>query len=258
MAVTLTQSAEGVTPSGTTLTAGAGGNTGGVSGNFFDTVNIGTGCAVVSDSAHAAHGSLSVHFTSPATAATAWAGWSTSLTAGTITLTYLRFYQFLTAYPASGTWRIGGWFNSTGTICGSLRVSTTGILTMANSANTAITGMASTVAIPLNAWCRVEAFCNSGTGACEQQLFTTNPDGTTADDIKNATAQSLLADCGQVRFGMAGSPIANYSAWQDDFGASDTAYVGPAVSPVLLPQQLRRRVPALTPAAARARATYGR
>ena len=263
MAVTLTNSFEGVTPSGTTLTAGAGGNTGGASGSFFDVVNIGTGVTVASDSAQKVRGSLSYKYATGATSASGYVGWGTSLTATTIPVSYTRFYFYAgAAYPASGNFRIMAWFNSAGTICASLRLSNTGVLTMANSANAAITGMSSTTVIPLNAWCRIEGYCNSGTGACEQQLYVgANLEGSTADDLKNATAQSLLADASAQRFGGSGNAQINAGPWwYDDLGASDTAYLGSAAAPAgRLPQQERIRIPAGSGwPSRRASATYGR
>ena len=59
----LTSSAEGVTPTGTTVTTG---NSGGASGNAFDVVTLPAGGSIVSDS-DAAHGALSYLITIGAT-----------------------------------------------------------------------------------------------------------------------------------------------------------------------------------------------
>ena len=54
----LTNTFEGGT-SGTTITQSVNGNSGGASGNFFDTVSIGGGATDAADNTHAAHGTLS-------------------------------------------------------------------------------------------------------------------------------------------------------------------------------------------------------
>jgi len=258
VAVTLTNSLEGVTPSGTVLTAGAGGNTGGASGNFFDVVNIGTGATNASDSAQAAHGSLSLKLATGSTAGTVYVTWSTSLTSTTLTVVYQRISLFATANPAANS-RLLYWGNSGATIAASLRLNTAGTLAFQNSANSVI--LTSTATIPLNAWCRIEAMCNSATGVAEFKLFNT-PDSATPTETQTSTSgQSLSTDCGLVRIGQSGGAQANYGPyWLDDLGASDTAYLGPAVVPALLPQQIRMRRPALVTrlGAAHKGAIYGR
>src|SRR5215471_11963445 len=243
MAVSLVNSAEGITPSGTVLTQGSGGNTGGVSGNFFDVVNIGTGATNASDSAHSAHGSLSVQIATGATTATAYDTWSTSLTATTLTAVWARFYFYCTAVPAANS-RVIAWANSAAAIAASIRYNTAGTLTYQNSANAAITGMTSVTTLPLNAWCRIEALCNSSTGVAELKIFNI-PDSVVATETLTSTSgQSLNTDCGILRFGQSGGAQANYGPyWFDDFGASDTAYLGPAFyrqTPRPLPQPIRR------------------
>ena len=257
MAVTLTNSAEGITPSGTALTAGSGGNTGAASGNFFDTVSIGSGATLASDSAQAAHGSLSVKIATSATAAVCYCTWTTSLTASTLTLVYFRVYLFITAIQSAGNFRLVSCLSSAAVISGACVLRpTTGLISMQNSANTVIT--TSTNAAPLSAWFRLEGYFNSATGQCEHKIFLTPDSATPTETVTSTTGQSLGTDVSQFRFGQGGGSTANYGPfWFDDFGASDTAYLGPAVGG-LIPQQLRRRVPVLTPAAARARAIYGR
>jgi hypothetical protein len=257
VAVTLTNSLEGVTPSGTALTAGSGGNTGGASGNFLDTVNIGSGATLASDSAQAAHGGLSLKIATGATAAVSHCAWTTSLAGSAITLAYFRTYLFLSAIQSAGNFRLVSCLNFAGTIAGACVLRpTTGFISMQNSANTVIT--TSTTAAPTNAWFRIEGFLNSATGVCEHKIFLTMDSATPTETVTSTSGQSLGTDVSQFRFGQGGGTTANYGPmWYDDLGASDTAYVGPAVMP-RIPQQLRQRVPALTPAAAHARATYGR
>jgi len=247
VAVTLTNSAEGITPSGTTLTAGAGGNTGGASGNFLDAVNIGTAATLASDSSTAAHGSLSIKCATAATAGTCYFTWAASLASVAISQSWYRWYFNVgAAYPTAGNPRVLGCLNTANALSGSVRVNnTTGTLTVQNSANAVITGMTTTNAVPLNSWCRIEGYFNSATGVAELKLFLSMDSATATETLTSAGAQSLGTDVSQYRFGQSGGATANYGPfWWDDLGASDTAYVGSALPPaLLLPQRLQLRRP---------------
>ena len=259
MATTLTNSLEGVTPSGTTLTAGAGGNTGTAPDSFFDTVNIGTGATNASDSAQAAHGSLSLKIATGATAATSYVAWAASFP--TVTIAWYRLYMFLAAYPTAGNPRFIGAQNSTAAIIGSVRLNNnTGTISVQNSANTVITGMTTTNAVPLNAWCRIEGYFNATAGVAEINLFLAPDSATATETLTSAGGQSLGANVAQFRFGQSGGATANYGPhWYDDLGISDTAYLGPAVpAGGLLPQQISIRRPAVPAGRAAHAAVYGR
>lgn len=234
MAVTLTNSAEGITPSGTTLTAGSGGNSGGSSGSFFDVVTIGSGATVASDSTHAMHGSLGIKTQTGATAATAYFGWTTSLGGSSVTQSWFRFYLYITAIQSSGNFRLASCLNASNAISGAVVLRpTTGLISMQNSSNAVITGMTTTNAVPLNQWVRVEGYFNSATGQGEIKLFLTPDSATPTETITSATGQALGTDVSSYRFGQGGGNTANYGPfWFDDVGASDTAYLGPAVTTV--------------------------
>ena len=246
MAVTLTNSFEGVTPSGTTLTQGAGGNTGGTSGSFFDAVTIGTGATLASDSAHAAHGVLSCQVTTSGTAAQSFAQWSASLTGTSIATAWVRIYLYLTAYPASGSWRLVQW-NNGGTLCGALQLmfNPLGFVRTINTSSATVS--TSGIPLPLNQWNRIEAFltAGAGTGSSECRLYTTGEDSAlnAYNDIQSGSSQQFSTAITQVRFGQAAGALASYGPlWVDDLGASDTAYLGPSqTAPAAVPSPLYQR-----------------
>ncbi|HLM22889.1 MAG TPA: hypothetical protein VK390_15375 [Propionibacteriaceae bacterium] len=95
MVLLLSNTAEG----GTDETAAIPANTGGGSGNAFDTINIASGSSVVFDNARAAHGSMSYRLTTTATPATAQCTWDTSM--GTLAQLWFRANFYLTAAPAA-------------------------------------------------------------------------------------------------------------------------------------------------------------
>src|SRR6266851_3113313 len=128
----LTNSAEGITPSGTTVTTA---NSGGASGNAFDAVTVtSSGQTCASDNAQAAHGALSIKLATGATAAGTFVRWTTSM--GTQTTIWFRVYAYYQANPGSSVrlWNA----TASGTSCGSVLVTTAGKLLFANSAGTTV------------------------------------------------------------------------------------------------------------------------
>ena len=87
----LWNSFEGIS-SGTTLTQGSGGNTGGISGNFFDAIAIAAGGTLAADSTWSAHGSKSLKVATGSTAGNSTANWGTSLTSSSVPSVYFRQY----------------------------------------------------------------------------------------------------------------------------------------------------------------------
>jgi hypothetical protein len=65
---------------GSTITTG---NSGGASGNAWDTITIGTSAVDVYDNSQAAHGSLSCKLSTAATSVSVYNAWTTSM--GTLT-----------------------------------------------------------------------------------------------------------------------------------------------------------------------------
>jgi len=230
----LSNSFEGVTPSGTTVTTG---NSGGASGNAFDGVTIGTGATVASDSAHAAHGSLGCQIATGATSAQAFCGWTTSM--GTQAQTWFRMYLYLTANPAASIVVFRA--VSGGSQAGGMRITTAGKIAMINGAGTNI--VTTVTAIPLNAWFRAEGFIigSATAGQLEAKLFLT-PDAAAADETVTSTAaQNTTGSMDTYEFGVGTSTANAGPFWEDDLGLSNTGYMGPSVValatvPVVSPQ----------------------
>jgi hypothetical protein len=227
---TLVNNFEGITPSGTTLTAGAGGNTGGVSGSFFDTITIVAGGTLASDSTHAAHGNLGVKVATGGTAGGSSCSWTTSLTGSTIPTVWFREYLYFTANPAAQH-RVFAALAAA--VCGSINISTAGKVVAQNAAGTAV--LTSTASIPLNQWFRIEGFItgDAAVGQIEFKLFTTALDSATADETQTSAANlNTNAAITRAAFGITGTSIANAGPyWIDDAGASDAGYLGPVASP---------------------------
>jgi hypothetical protein len=225
----LTNSVEGVTPSGTTLTQGAGGNTGGTSGSFFDTITTGTGVTLASDSTQAAHGSLSAKFATGGTSASAWVQWDTSM--GTQTTVWFRLYLYFTANPAANI-KLFQALNVS-TQAGDFQINTSGKIDHVAGTGSTPTNTGS-VAIALNQWVRLEGFITTSAtvGQLEHKLFntmdSTSPDETLTDAASGNTNTAVTKS--RIGIPVAASSVGPF--WLDDFGLSSTGYIGPAVTAV--------------------------
>jgi hypothetical protein len=231
VAVLLLNSNEGGS-NGVTLTPLVGGNTGGASGNFWDAVTIGAGCVDAFDNTRAAHGTLSTKISSAATAATSYNQWSTS--AGSITKPWWRMAMYFTALPAASH-RIWSAFQ-TATLCCAFRLGTDARVTFLDSL--AAVGVQTTNPVPLNQWFRLEGFLigSSTTGQMELKIFSNVDDVSPLETLTSAATLNLFGVPNVYRYGL-GSNLANAGPWwQDDYGLSDTGYIGPvgtAVAPNL-------------------------
>jgi hypothetical protein len=221
----LLNSLEGVTPSGTTISNA---NSGGVSGNALDTVSIGAGSVLASDSAHAAHGGLSLQCSSAA-ATFSFGYWGTSLGAGQPQV-WFRIYLYVTAQPAANN-RVVTFWNTTsaGTLCGAVLTNTAQKIIMQNSGSTTILTSANTY--PLNQWFRVEGFllASATVGQLEFKLFNGLDDPSVLETQTSTALQNTGASVGSIGWGISNSPASAVGPlWLDDFGASTTGYLGPA------------------------------
>lgn len=223
----LTNSAEGVTPSGTTVTTA---NSGGASGNAWDVVTLPSGGSIVSDSAQVAHGGLSYLITIGGTLAEAYLAWTTSIgVLGSTAPVFTRAYLYVTANPGT-THKLISVMTGTNAACGSLILTTAGKIATINAAGTTVA--TSTNSVPLNAWCRVEFDCTPSTtvGVLTARLYLT-PDAIAADETLNNTGQVLSAGpVDQVRYGPRGTTVANVSCRFDDVGITDIGPMGPSAS----------------------------
>jgi len=230
--VILTNSADGITPSGTVLTGGSGGNTGGASGSFLDTVTIGSGATLQSDSAHAHSGSFSIQCATGATAATSFMTWQASMAAANWSPIWFRLYVFQTAATTAVS-RLMSLNDAVPTICGQLRITAANVLSVTNAAGTQV-GLG-TLALPTNAWFRIEGWATPGSsGQIHYDLYTTSPDaplGSTPDETITSAATNMGAMVGNARIGQSGATQSNYGPyWFDDIGISNVGPLGPVVA----------------------------
>jgi hypothetical protein len=227
-----TNSFEGGT-NGTTLTAGAGGNTGGTSGNFFDTVTIVASGTNIFDNTHAAHGTLANKLATGATAGTNFDAWDTSF-GSAVGQVWFRQYLYLTANPGASFRSWSAFSAPAGSQNAGLQINTGGTLTFQDANGTAITGMTTTETIPLNQWCRIEGFVigSATVGQVELKIFFgANPDATTpTNTYTSAATVNTRGNMGSWRYGINTSRANVVAWWQDDLGLSNTGYVGPVVT----------------------------
>jgi hypothetical protein len=203
--------------SGTTISTS---NSGGASGDLFDTVNIGTSATLTFDNTHAVHGSLAASVSTPSVAASSYVLWSSGSLGGSPTQIWFRVYLYFTANPAH-----------TFTVVqsgGLIQITTAGKLFAKDSASGTLSG---TATIPLNQWFRVEGFMTASAtvGQIEMKLFKT-ADSTTADETDTSPASLNVSTNSSVRFGVTGAFASIGPFWMDDLGVSTTGYLGPAPS----------------------------
>ena len=213
--------------SGTTLTQGIGGNTGGTSGNYFDTVTIGGGAADAFDNTHAAHGSLSCKIATVASAAV-YNTWSASLTNTGVSQVWVRMYLYFTANPANAH-RVFAATAGSG-VAAALQVMTTGALRWTDASGSAI--VTTTTTIPLNAWFRVEGFVTGSatTGQVSLSLYTTPDSLVPAETFTSAATQNTAGLVTDVRYGVSAAVASVGPFWMDDIGISATGPLGPSLA----------------------------
>jgi hypothetical protein len=205
------------------------GNSGGTGNQPVDFVVNGTGASTVYDSTHAAHGTVSAKGVTGSPTGAGCIGWNaTSIPSAT--QKWFRIYAYLTANPAA-TFSLMEMLSAT-TQAAALQITTSGFLQYVDSA--AATILTGAVAIPLNAWWRVEGFviASATVGQVEYKLYKT-PDSTSPDETKTSAAtQNTNTALVQHRMGPYAQNTLNGPAmWIDDIGVSNTGYIGPAASP---------------------------
>jgi hypothetical protein len=231
--VTLAWTAEG----GTDQTDVTVANSGGASGDAWQTVQTGTGAIKRYSVAHDHSGSLGIEFATGATATTPTVGWNTNI--GIQTEVWFRQYIYFTANPALEP-RILHIHDAAGSTqrC-SVSVRPDGLLQMLNSVGSTAVGDRTTIAIALNAWNRVEfhAILSATVGQYEVKLFKTDPEATVITGppdnelVSSAATQNLGGAGGTYRFGISGTPLANVASWwSDDMSVSTVGWIGPTAA----------------------------
>lgn len=210
------------------------GNSGGVSGNAWDSVTVGSGGTVQYSSTYSIHGLPFSILTQTTTANSSALNWTASVPQIQYQVwfcTYLlfpslpasatRFYTTSQAGGAGGTSRF--------------QVNTAGTITVQNSAGTNLTTTANI--IPLGQWFRVEGYTTSsqGNGLTEVKLFA-NLD----DIVPLETNTSALTNTGPGINGVLFGPnagVANQGPFYIGYtAATNIGYMGPASLPNFIPQ----------------------
>lgn len=222
----LIQSWEGTTGSGTTVSAA---NTGTGGNNAVSNVSIGTSTTMTFDNAHAAQGLLSCKYTTPATFAAVRWDW-TGLGGGSNDI-WFRFYQYMTASPASQMSACGV-RTTTATLSAELEISTGRVIQFHNAAGGTEAALTGTTVLAINQWVRIEFRLRSSAtvGQIDWWLYNTDPEAPIGQhtETKSATGLVLGATSDQVRFGMVTTPgPASYTTWQDGHAVSTQGQIGP-------------------------------
>lgn len=217
--------------SGTTLTQGAGGNTGGGSGQFFDGVQTGPGSTLASDNSIAPHGGNSLKCATAATPTTVFAAWSGSFSSPAATWSSFSFYA--DSLPGAAT-RIWGAYTSGGALCGQIQLATSGVLSIKNAAGGTL-GTSATV-LSSATWYRLEPyiFGDSANGVLALRVYTAL-DGYTPSETLYGSGAALTGPPGSWRFGISGLNVASVSLHYGDIALSSAGAIGPAVTLVTFP-----------------------
>jgi hypothetical protein len=227
-AVRLTNGFQGLT-NGTTLTQGVGGNTGGVSGDFFDLISG----PVTAASAGAAHETMGM--SCAAAAGEAYAMWG-PFTAGTFTTLYSRAYlRNMTAPPANCKLIsiLAG-----ATVGGRCNIDSTGHIVLTDSVGTAAGAASTTVVTGRAAPVRIEfkIIGDLTVGVLECRIFLTGdavqPDETMVRTALNTGSTAL----DRVRFGPTGTAI-TATELIDDVGITEVDWMGPVGAGAFRPQK---------------------
>ena len=206
---------------GVTVTAA---NSGGVSGDAFDSVTIPAGCTVISDNTHAAHGGQACKQQIGGTALGCAVNWLLTA-AGTV---YYRAYLYVPAFP-SATIRVVN-VRSGASFAAAMALTATGKLQM--QASTGGQMAITTASVPTGAWFRVEGFfiASATAGQGEVKLFTSMDSTSPAETKTSAATFNTLANFDQTQIGIASNVATTGPWWLDDLAVSTAGYVGPFVT----------------------------
>lgn len=205
------------------LTGGSGGNTGGISGDFANTVSSGTGTTQAFDNSRSMHGTWSYTFATGSTSASASFNWTGI--AG-MALCTGRCYVNTSAFAGLGSLvRLRGSTVQTARIA----ISATGQIQIRDTANGLIT--ATTHILTANSWARIEWAINIGASAAADVWLYLTPDAPIGSHTEtlHVTAQNFgTNNVDEAGFGFP-SAVANGSQiWMDDFWVSDAGVPGPS------------------------------
>ena len=215
----LTNTFDGGT-SGTTISAA---NSGGLSGNAFDSVAVGSGgTAKYSNAVVGGTNLLSGLFQTTTANATA-AIWANSM--GPQYQIWFRAYLFFATLP-TGNSRFFTILNAAGTGCARFYVTTAGAILVQDGAGSTIT--TSTATIPLNQWFRIEGFTSVSPthGQTSVSLFTPAGSIVVTETDTSALTQNTLGVATNYAFGPDVAAANQGPFYLDGIGISNTGYLG--------------------------------
>lgn len=228
---TLTNTAEGGAEDAAVTT----GNSGGASGNAFDSVSIGGTGAITYDNEHA-RGNRAFKVVGD-TANAAYLTYTTAL--GTVAEAWGRLYLYLVANPGATTGivrlRVGA------AQVARISIDTTGHLQIRRADNNTLATMVSS--IPLGQWVRVEWHCLATAvgGDLECRLYSAADSATVTEQLSDTNA-ALANNIDEVNLGHHNASPAT-TLWIDDLQVNTTGWPGPAANPNV--SLLNRQRPAL-------------
>jgi hypothetical protein len=225
----VTNSFEGVTPAGTTLTTA---NSGGLSGTAFTTVGT-TSTSPVSATG-AAHGYLCMSVSNSNVAANSYMQWTSASAFGSQATTYFLLYAYITAAP-NATVRLFNMTSTSGTASVMSVQLTSAAKLQITYGSSGTSYVVFTAACPTNSWFRVEGFAvaSATVGQVSASLFSTSMDGLVADETHTSAASlntGALSGTTTYSFGDSGSTALTSAILFDDIGLSSLGPLGPSIA----------------------------
>lgn len=209
---------------GTTLTAGAGGNTGGASGSYFDTISIVAGGAIKFSNAWTLDGPMSMVTSIGSTGTNGvYAQWDNQL--GVVNADSGAADILMTSVP--GTTDSVIQYASAGTFRMGIQLTTARVLLIQNSAFGTVHSFSTQ--IPIGTWFRIEwsIVFSASVGQVTLNLFL-NPEGTTpTESFTSAASQNFGATANQLRFGWTGAHANQPSLYWTNLASQLFGAMGP-------------------------------
>ena len=223
--VTLINNGAGATP-GTPVTAGA---SGGASGNAYDGNLAASGATLNWDNTYVPQqGGVPIQVATTSSGS-AYVSWATSMTApnaaAALAQAWFRVYCYVPGALSANTTIFAG-FQSGGGTCGSVKLTTSGVVEALDSTGTV---RVTTAAFPVGTWFRVEGFITGSATAGQLNLVLYDAQDSTTASSAPATATGLntLGTMTGWRFGQA-TALANAGpVWIANTALSNSGYAGP-------------------------------
>jgi hypothetical protein len=223
----LSLNAEGGT-NGVTVTAG---NSGGASGDAFDSVPIAAGGTFTYSSTQVAEGTLSYHITTDATGEAVYGEYKASI--GTQPLWFFTIDLWLSAFPAHNH-RVITFVTGASSLAGYIQLTTAGNVQLVNAAAGVMAQLTGTWTA--GQWFRVAGFIlgDASVGQGELRFYAGKNDGAPAEVHTSAANQNTGGTITAIRPGV-GAAVASVDYYWDRLRLTTTAYVDQNASPAVVP-----------------------